>query len=292
MLVGALTGCDAVLGIERYEAGPDASTVAYDRCAPGVLADDPLRFAYVPTQLVASTSWQDARTYCQRIGMDLQVFHDAHEMGTALTAQWPFWFGTSQDTAGAWQNIDGCPVFGMPTPPVLAHAAPSCAAMFDALAPGGTSCDGTLAATPVSPDHVLGLACATPRPETAACLPKDPTTETYTVGPALAYADARAYCQGLGQHLVQIDSFAELGVVSGLVHGQSIGDFWMGATFDGQAWQSATGCPAEFSWANGLPAAEGSCLGGVTAISDDGVTWRGMDLDVCTHTKLAVCEPY
>src|SRR5436305_1879207 len=83
------------------------------------------------------------------------------------------------------------------------------------------------------------IRCATPRPDTADCLPKDPTTETYTIGPALAYGDAQAFCAALDMHLVQIDSFAELGVVSALVRDQNLADIWMGATFDGAHWQSA-----------------------------------------------------
>ena len=285
-LLVTVCGCDAAFGLSTFEASPDAAVTSYDRCAPGVLADDPLRFAFVGTDAVGSTGWQAAQAECWQLGMDLQVFHDLHDEGRAFsaTAVWPFWFGTSQTTDGTWQNVDSCPVFGMPQ--VIAMAPPLCGAMFDALSPNATGCDGLLPQVANQPAHILGVMCETPRPDTAACLPKDPTTESYTVGPMLSFTDARAYCATLGQHLVELSSFAELHVLSDMVSAQALGEFWMAPTFDGTRWHTATGCPAEFSWANSLPTLGGSCL---ASVNGDG-EMRGMDVTSCTATKLAVCE--
>jgi hypothetical protein len=296
LLALLLGGCDMLFDLTTVNPNPDGPV--YDRCAPGGY-DDPLRYNYVLTDTIGSTTWDDARRNCQLRGMDLAVFNDNHEMGMAPEAQWPYWFGVKSDATG-WSTIDGCPAIGMPTPSIaLGSADPMCGAMFSPLTPNGSTCDGALVQTPPDgPDHVLGVLCETPRPKSAACLPKDPTLETYTVSPTpMAYDAAKKFCEDLGDHLVVVDSHAELMMMSRLVsHGNIGAGFWFGATFDG-TWKSVTTCPAEFSWTDLGPSFIGdpfpNCVSGVLAMDLESNTMalQGMALASCGDpTKLAVCE--
>jgi hypothetical protein len=280
-------GCDFTFGIDGL--GSDGSQ-GYDRCAPGGY-DDPLRYK----EIAQIMSWDDARRACQLQGMDLAVFDDDHEMGRSPAEQWPYWIGVREDDATAWQTIDGCPPVAMPAP----AAAVQCAAMFDALDPRGTSCDGVLVPpTENDPSAVQGVLCETPRPRTADCLPRDPATETYVVSPsAMSYATARAYCADRGQHLLEVSSQAELAVVSALVAGgTATTSFWIGATFDGTTWTAESACPVEYSWTDAGPMFAGdplpNCAASVIAADPDSgaPALQGMAVARCDDTRHAICE--
>jgi hypothetical protein len=288
-------GCDVLLDLKTVE--PPQTTTPYDRCAPGGY-DDPLRYNFVPTDMIGSASWDAARTNCLRRGMDLAVFNDTHEMGMAPSEGWPYWIGVYQTDAATWSTIDGCPPIGMPAMPI-AHADLMCGAMFNPLDPNGNGCDGTLPVTSEGlPTQMLGALCETPRPADGTCLPKDPTLETYTVSPTpMAYQAARQFCADQGAHLVVVDSFEEnklLGTMIGA--GTVTSAFWIGATFDG-TWKSVTDCPPEFSWTALGPVFVGdpfpNCAATVLAPDPESgkPMLEGIALAKCDDaTKIALCE--
>jgi hypothetical protein len=147
---------------------------------------------------------------------------------------------------------------------------------------------------------MLAALCETPRLNDARCVQERLVTKTYTVSTAtLSFAAAKTFCTAKGEHLVVIDSFEELGVVSRLVRDQAVDSFWIGATFDGTQWSSATGCPPEFSWSDPLPAAldaQPSCVAAtISQLFDEETSTmptvlQGMQVARCDDTRLALCE--
>ena len=285
-----------LFGLGPIDPGHDAGSGSepYDPCAPGGY-DDPIRYNHLTS---VPASWSEARLDCQRRGMDLAVFNDPFEMGKG-DGDWPYWFGVYESDAGTWTTIDGCPAVGMP-PPIPDPPAPICAAMFSALGPAANPCDGVIAdPAPSGLTQIAGALCETPRPQTAACLPKDPKLEVYTVSPMpLGYEAAAAFCAEHGAHLVVVDSHEELQLLSDLVaSGQITRGFWIGATFDG-TWHAITGCPGEFSWTGVGPQLAGgalpSCAATVLEPDDQArLTLRGMAITPCDNaTTVAVCESH
>jgi hypothetical protein len=276
-------------GSNEGDGGIDAPPGAFDRCAFSG-ADDPLRYAGVSAAEGDVLAWDDARAACVRLGMDLAVMNDEAELGAMDPddATWPMWIGETESAPSTpWMSVDGCPAIA----PARMSSGSGCGIVADAGAVAGDACDASAVITQAL--------CETPRPESAACL-RDPTKETYVVSPtALAHAAAITYCTSQHAHLVVIDSFAELHVLSGLINTQVAADFWIGETWNGQAWTSETSCPGEFSWADGGAAnaaldAATQCTSAVISDSsgeeDDGPTFAGQEITACDAEKLALCE--
>ena len=299
------TGCDSIFGLKAHatDAGPDGPP--YDRCGP-FLYDDALRYAAIanPGPVPAPWSWDDARAMCRARGMDLAVFNDAHELGMAAEAVWPYWIGQQIDSSGE-TTVDGCPPATSITSgqQLVPPGSLGCGIVASANEVDATSCTGELPATFDSP-VVLAAMCETPRPADASCLERDPTRERYVESTApRTFDDARAFCRSQHGHLVVFETEEEWHHVSTLVsdpaatipHG-----FWLGSQFTDTAWQSENGCPSVFSWAATPPTAlsETSCAAGqvvtVTVLEDPehaGTFLRGATVTPCNDgATYALCE--
>lgn len=295
LLALGLTGCRALFGLD--DLTPDAGLV-YDRCAPA--AFDPLRYQTISVGAFSGLgrSWSDARRACQLVGMDLVVFNDEHEFGQAPVEGWPYWFGASQDETGVWHSVDDCPVIAEIEPD--APQPPECGVVMTALDPVAINCNGDMP-MPMDPDVGPPAAlCETPRPLDAKCVQEHLAAKHYEISAmAMTFDAARGFCEAKREHLVVIDSFDELGVLSRLVSDQSLGSFWIGATFDGTRWSSVTGCPPEFSWSDPLPQLLDSapdCVASVIMQDLDHTTsttqpsMHGMQIVRCDDTRFALCE--
>ena len=287
------------------DAHPDATTT-FDRCAfQGY--DDPLRYATVTSPPGAPLTWDAARAACIRLGMDLEVFNDAQEIGRVDADAWPAWVGVSQASATSpWVSVDGCPALapdGKRAAVLGVAAAPpaACGLVATANAVATSTCDGVLASGD-GPVMITRALCETPRPEVDGCV-RDPDRASYQASPQpLAYADAVTYCQSQQMHLIVIDTEAELAHVSKLVPVIVDQDFWVGERWDGALWRSETACPGEFSWGDGGAAtatlgAGASCAAQVVALGPAGdpdnppvLAMRGEAIAACDTLKIALCE--
>lgn len=280
VLLLLLVGCDAVWGLSEVPA-PDGSVIGnYDHCGPQ--ASDPLRYATIASAM----AWDDARVACKRRGMDLAVINDPHELASADLEIRPSWLG-AQWNGQAWTGVDGCAVADVPG----ADPSRACGIVDGDGAETGVACTGDLG----DGARVTSALCETPRSLTGNCGLVAPQAETYEVSAeAFTYAQARAYCEARGAHLVVVDSQAELAHLSKLADGGALPRVWIGATFDRTGWQSDTpACPGLYVWADGGPVfgVSTDCL--ATAMLDDaeGVRLAGMRPTRCLEPEIhALCE--
>jgi hypothetical protein len=299
-LLVAATGCDLVFSLDRP---PDASTddgaVPYDRCGP-FLYDEPLRYTQIANPNADETgvrpwSWSDARTACRQRGMDLAVFNDAHELGSAVDdAIWPYWMGASR-TSSTWSAVDECPAM-MP----VGGTVDSCGIVRGPNAIGETACTGAMVnPKPEEAPVVLGALCETPRPEKGPCLGNDPAKTTYTMSPtAMSFSAARTFCSERGGRPVVFETHAEWTFVGRLIDSELRERVWIGSTFDGTVWTSENSCPAHFAWAGGSPSVApraNDCLGSVMleVFEDEGprTVLTGVDRMECSTAEMhALCE--
>ena len=302
-----LAGCDGVFGLVAPPLVADAATDAppYETCGVA-LGGDPLRYAMIsnprtelaPDGGVVSLpwAWSEARTMCRQRGMDLAVFNDAHELGTASEPPgWPYWIGEYVDGV-RWSSVDVCPALMTDEPTTTADACGVVAAP-GALAP--IACTGALPA-PAEPGVVVAALCETPRPTEERCLGNNPQRTSYPRSREPMSRDAaRAYCAGLGGDLVVIESHAEWLHVAALTAEVIQARFWIGSTFDGETWTASTGCPAVYVWTGGTPGTPGagSCLASALRPSTDeddpgGIVVDGVEPTACTDAAdvFALCE--
>lgn len=298
-LLATTAGCDLVYNLERP---PDAPLVdaplPYDRCGP-FLYDEPLRYALIANPNVdelgaKSWSWSAARAACLQRGMDLAVFNDEHELGSAADdAIWPYWMGASR-SGTAWRTVDECPSM-MPAGGV----ADSCGIVRGPNAIAETACSGEMPKIePDDPAVVMAALCETPRPESGSCLGNDPAKTTYVLSPTvLTFAAARTFCSDRGGHPVVFETHAEWLAIGRRVEEEWHRRFWVGSTFDGTTWKTDNKCPAHYAWASGAPSAPHAddCMGSVMLEVTDGdgshMIVTGVDRMACSTAEMfALCE--
>ena len=241
---------------------------------------------------------------CRARGMDLAVFNDAHELGMAAEAVWPYWIGQQIDGDVA-TTVDDCPALTSLAggQQLVPPGSLGCGIVATANEIDAAPCTGALPPT-FDPPVVLAAMCETPRPADASCLGRDPTRERYIESPGpQTFDDARAFCRSQQGHLVVFETAEEWHDVSTLVSDPSATitrGFWLGARFTDTAWQSENGCPSVFSWAaTPPPAISGpSCAAGqivtVTVLEDPanaGTFLRGATVTPCNDgATYALCE--
>ena len=203
VILGTLTSCDAVYGLEGRT--PDSATTTDGGsvlCAP--LPYDARR--YTPLVGAGQLTWTAARTQCKLRGFDLAVLDegDSDELtyqtaGAAL----PFWLGVEH--TGDWTGVDGCvpSTRWAPGEPVVA-ATGRCVVMTG-MGLASEPCDATTHA-----GVGLDALCETPRPSAACQAITGVLRSTYLVASTalVGRAVARDMCTAIGMHLVELSSGA------------------------------------------------------------------------------------
>jgi hypothetical protein len=263
----ALGGCGRVCFQGPTAATGDAAAQA--ACDP--LPFEPLRYQQIGA---SGQPLGVTRTLCEQLGLDVIAFDDGDslEIANELTgATAPYWTSATL-VAGAWVNGDGCAPYlpwapGEPNPSTIN----SCSLMSSA---GLVASDCTI-------DHYaslpLNMLCEAPRPSVAC--QQQATQRMYRVAATSdTFANAQIMCSG-GEHVVEIDSSAELAAVQQLAGGAQ---FWIGATLANGRWTTITGCPAVYPWATGEPTvANGGC-----EVYGTGGTF----VTQCGNTATVICE--
>lgn len=254
MLV-ACAACDTVLGLAKTVPSDGPSFVGQ---ACDALPFDRLRYHALDMSTLATFNGLTTATalqVCQAIGMELVSFDDGDtmELANELSGA-PFYYWTGlQFTGTGWSNPDGCRA-----PDVWRATEPS---SNDTSSCGLMTSDNEIAAgcgeATFGAAGMLNALCETPRPSPACLSQWNPAATAYRV-PDLGnstYVVAAPKCNLPNEHVVVIDSSAELATVEAFAAGHGVTRFWVGATFSGTGWTTLTGCPAVFPWdyAGGQP---------------------------------------
>jgi hypothetical protein len=273
----ACAACNVVLGLKTTVPADQGSSINF--CDP--LPFDPLR--YMAQTQPGGFSVPKGTQICAQSGLEFVSFDDGdqaeltHELAGAT---YPFWTGLSHIGA-TWANPDGCtPYLPWRAGEPRTQDASSCGLMTDTdmVSLGcGNVMDGM--------SGTIAILCETPRPSVACRAQQDQRTYRLVPGAMRSFAAASAACNNPGEHVVEINSSAELAAVNQLASSMSAQPYWVGSQYAGTTWTTATGCPAVYAWDS--TNAEPNLVTG-TCVQND---VNGMHVHNCPDTTAhAICE--
>jgi hypothetical protein len=287
LVVVACGACNLALGLHEPVA---ADAILYTGATCDPLPFDRLRYRGIDGGTISSFtgfSSASALAECQALGMELVSFDDGDTMELANElsgAPFDYWTGLQYTTAG-WANPDGCRPANLWRAGEPTHDDTSSCGLQTAENEVAGACgdQGFGTAGPI-----LGL-CETPRPSPDCLARWTAFPSAYRI-PDLGnytYVVAGSHCTMPREHVVVIDSSAELAIVTQFAASHGVQRYWIGATFSGTQWATVTNCPAVFPWDHAQP--DFTTMGGNCAWTEAGQA-SSHGCNNLTETAQVICE--